>query len=380
MSPNVEEGKNYCIGDIMQQKVLRRTELAEKLKQDIYLKELQVGDRIGSIRRLAMRYHTTPLTVNRTLNALVEEQILYRDENGCCRIMNAPPVKPRLGYAGEPILPSGNLDCLMQDAVRKLFNELDKLNSSPQIIGYHELCNPEIAMQRLKNINGLIVHDSFFDDNTCEVLNKLNIPIVRIGQALPKYSAFSSSEVVQFFDPALKEFAQYCKLESYKKIFIVHTSHWNSAKLAREIRHFLHNCKLDNIIETVTLDKAPWNNAELQAFCFFQQTDKSMWDDSLIISLSGYFSRGICRALSGKGELPDILSIDNLDSYEKCSFFGEPYLTAIDRNMGRIFREAARLIYDQVKSGDERKVIIKIPAKLAIRKSIRHINPNWSEK
>ena len=105
-----------------------------------------------------------------------------------------------------------------------------------------------------------------------------------------------------------------------------------------------------------------------------------MWDDSLIISLSGYFSRGICRALSGKGELPDILSIDNLDSYEKCSFFGEPYLTAIDRNMGRIFREAARLIYDQVKSGDERKVIIKIPAKLAIRKSIRHINPNWSEK
>ena len=54
----------------MPQKILRRTELAEKIKQDIYLKELRQGDRIGSIRRLAMRYHTTPLTVNRTRQTL----------------------------------------------------------------------------------------------------------------------------------------------------------------------------------------------------------------------------------------------------------------------------------------------------------------------
>lgn len=365
---------------MMPKKILRRTELVEKLKQDIYLKELRQGDRIGSIRRLAMRYHTTPLTVNRTLNDLVEEQILYRDENGCCRIMNSPPAKPHLGYAGEPILLSGTLDCLMQDAVRKLFRELDKLDAPPQIIGYHELRNPETAMQRLKDINGLIVHDSFMDDHTCEVLNKLNIPIVRIGQALPKYSVFSSSEVVQFFDPALKEFARYCNLKSYRKIMIVHTMHWNSVKLAKEIRHFLHNCQLDNCVETVSLDKGPWSNAELQAFCHFQKPENAVPDDTLIISLSGYFSRGICRALAGKGELPDILSIDNLDGYEKCTFFEEPYLTAIDRNMGRIFQEAARLIYEQVKSGDERKVIVKIPARLVIRKSIRNINPNWSGK
>ncbi len=362
------------------QKKLKRTEIAEKLQQDIYLKELQSGDVVGSIRRLAMRYHTTPVTITRLLNELVDNGVLYRDENGCCRVLKNPPAKPHIGYAGEPLLPVGGMDCLMRDAVKKLFSELEKLGVPPQIIGYHELCDPEIAHQRLKAINGLIVHDSFVDERTSKVFSQLDMPIVRVGQSLPKYSNFSSSEVVQFFDPALNEFARYCDLKSYRRIIIVHTSHWNSIRLVREIRHFLHNCQLDDLLETIQLAKVSWDTAELCAFSYFQQLRDVDWSDTLIISVSGYFARGLCRALADSGELPDILSIDNLDGYERCTFFEEPFLSAIDRRMGNVYRDAAKLIYEQIQSGDERKVIIKVPAKLVIRKSIRHINPEWREK
>ncbi|MBE6373478.1 MAG: GntR family transcriptional regulator [Lentisphaerae bacterium] len=365
---------------IMPEKKQKRTELARKLQQDIYSKELRAGDSIGSIRRLAMRYHTTPLTISRMLNDLVDTGILCRDKKGSCRVLTDPPTKPHLGYAGVPLLPSSSMECLMQDAVRKCFNELDRLGVPPEIIGYHELSDPEIVRTRLKNINGLIFHDSFLDEKTSLTLSQLNIPIVRVGQALPKYSKFSSSEVVQFFDPALQEFARYCDLKSYRRIVIVYSLYWNSIRLAKTLKHFLHDLNADDRLEMMAMPKNASAAAELYAFCHFRKLDGIDWNDTLLISTSGYFSRGICRALADRGELPDILSIDNLDGYEKSTFFEEPYLTAIDRCMGRIFRDAARLLYDQVKSGDERKVIIKVPAKLIIRKSIRHINPEWKER
>ena len=102
------------------------------------------------------------------------------------------------------------------------------------------------------------------------------------------------------------------------------------------------------------------------------------WKNTLLISTSGYITRGAVRALRQKGEqLPDILSVDNLEGYEKDPLFDEPYLTAIDRNMGQIFCDALKLLCEQVRNRDERKVVIKVPAKLVIRKSITHINPSW---
>ena len=45
--------------------------------------------------------------------------------------------------------------------------------------------------------------------------------------------------------------------------------------------------------------------------------------------------------------------------------------------MDKIYRDAAQLLYDQVRNSDERKVIIKVPAKLVIRKSITHVRKDY---
>ena len=114
----------------MSAKRSKRAEIAQKLQQDIYLKGLLPGDFIGSVRRLAMRYQTTPLTISRMLREMVAAGELCKDDNGFYRVLKNPLCKPHIGYAGEPLLPSGSLDYLMQDAVKKLFNELDKLDIS----------------------------------------------------------------------------------------------------------------------------------------------------------------------------------------------------------------------------------------------------------
>ena len=117
----------------------------------------------------------------------------------------------------------------------------------------------------------------------------------------------------------------------------------------------------------------------METFCTFMELDCSDWSDTLIISGSGLFSRGVCRALRQKKQiLPDILCIDNFEGYEKNPVFPEPYLTAIDRNISTIYRDAARLLVEQVRNNDPRKVIIKVPAKLVVRQSITHIKKSFN--
>ena len=133
------------------------------------------------------------------------------------------------------------------------------------------------------------------------------------------------------------------------------------------------------IENVVTQQGGDWKDAEMAAFCVFQEMDPQSWKDTLLVSMSDYCTHGICRALRNKGELPDILSVDNLEGYGQSTLFPEPYLTAIDRNMGQIFCDALKLLCEQVRNRDERRIVIKVPAKLVIRKSITHINANWKD-
>ncbi|MBQ6473492.1 MAG: substrate-binding domain-containing protein [Victivallales bacterium] len=356
-----------------------RRELAQRLKEDIYRHERKAGERVGSVRQLALRYHASTLTIARMLDDLIEEGVLCHDENGWFRILQEPPVLPRIGYAGYPLLPHGSMDCLREDATKKLYREFERLEVSPRIIGFHELRDMESARVRLKGINGLLLNDGFVDDVTMRPIRELDMPIVRIGQAFADDMMLTSSEVVQCFDPALEKFAAYCDLKSYRRIMVLHHNHYsNSVKLTQKINAFLKKKVPKTPIENiVTQQRGGWNDAEMAAYCVFQEMEQQSWKDTLLVSTSGYCTRGVCRVLRSRGELPDILSVDNLEGYEKSALFSDPYFTAIDRNMGRIFCEALKLLCEQVRTRDERKVVIKIPAKLVIRKSITHVNSDW---
>ena len=86
--------------------------------------------------------------------------------------------------------------------------------------------------------------------------------------------------------------------------------------------------------------------------------------------MSEYFSQGIREAFSGKTVMPDILSIDNLEGYVKSSD-GKPYFTSIDRQQALIDCKALDLLLRQLEEPDGELPIIRIPAKLILRSSVR---------
>ena len=102
-----------------------RRKLALRLQEDIYERELAAGERVGSIRRLAMRYHVSPLTISRLFADMTEAGVLYRDEKGFFCVKTQPLRKPHIGYAGTPLTPDGSFrDCLSASATNSLFNTL----------------------------------------------------------------------------------------------------------------------------------------------------------------------------------------------------------------------------------------------------------------
>lgn len=358
----------------------KQEKLREEFLQDIYERELVCGEPVGSLRKLAMRFSTTPQTVARMLTGLESCGILCRNEQGVCCVAEMPLRKPRIGYAGDVLMmPDNARDCLARDAAKVLFAELEKLNAPPRIIGYHELMTSQIAAERLDGLNGLLIASPFVDSNTAGVLRRLKIPMVRIGQSFSHDNELNCSEVVQYLEPALEEFAEYCDLASYRRIINLQGDHSNALALKEKINQFLQQVDPAGTVENITIHTPHGGQAEMETFCTFMELDCSDWSDTLIISGSGLFSRGVCRALRQKKQiLPDILCIDNFEGYEKNPVFPEPYLTAIDRNISTIYRDAARLLVEQVRNNDPRKVIIKVPAKLVVRQSITHIKKSFN--
>lgn len=356
----------------------KRTDIAQRLLSDIYEKELDAGDRVGSVRRLAMRYHSTPLTISRMLSELVDEGVLYRDARHYFCVKTPPLKKPHLAYAGFVFAPNNNYDCLLSSATGKLLNKLSWLNAAPDIIGYYDLLNYQSLSKRLASVNGLLLDGSFADHDTGNIIRQFSMPIVRIGWEAED-SGIECSSIVQNLIPALREFIRYCDLASYKRVIIIKTDeNTNSELTEKTVKDFLLQSGCVRQIESLCLTALNNDSADISAFCHFINQAKQTWKDVLFISCSGYFSRGICRALYKTGEImPDILSIDNLDDYEKCPVFKEPYLTAIDRNMDQIYCDAAQLLYDIVRNNDKRLFYIQVPARLVIRKSITHIRKDW---
>ena len=54
-------------------------QLAEKIKIDIFSGRLKSGDKLSSVRELALRYQVNPNTIQRALSELESTELIYTD-------------------------------------------------------------------------------------------------------------------------------------------------------------------------------------------------------------------------------------------------------------------------------------------------------------
>ena len=346
----------------------KTAELAEKFRDELLAKRLPKGSPVLSERELAEHFAISPVTARRILKVLVEQDILYRKPQSGTFIKHDPPVIPVIAYAG-PLPDPENTDPLVYDASFRLLKHFSELGIEPVLISYYELRHPDLAGQKLRKTNGLLIQASFIDEFTLKVLWKYTGRIVVFGNTFLE-DRISCSQVIPDFTEPLLEFNRKKRFDGYDKILIVQAKHRNSAADAETVQRILQCLQVpEKKIETVFLETSCNLNAYLRADRYFSRC-ADFPDRTLIISLSEYFSQAILAVFSSRGKMPDILSFDNLEDYENGSA-GAAYFTSIDRQMAATFCRSIDLLSEQLKTHNADQIILRIPAKLVIRKSVK---------
>ena len=345
----------------------KTSELAERLQEELLAERLPADAPVMSVRELARHFSVSPVTANRILNLLVENDVLYRVPQSGTFVKHDPPVIPVIAYAGLVPDPTKD-DPIKTAAANQLLEHFTELGIEPRFIPYHTLQRRVLAERRLKDANGLLIDVSFIDRDTIGVLWDYPGRIVVTGNCYVFEDLACSQVIPDFTDPML-EFDRIYPFGGYDRIIIVRAAHRNACATEKSIRNILARLEVpERRIETVSFDVIGTIQPYLKAFRHFSQYDRP--DNTLILSMSEYFSQGIREAFSGKAVMPDILSIDNLEGYVKPTD-GKPYFTSIDRQQALIDCKALDLLLRQLEEPDGELPIIRIPAKLILRSSVK---------
>ena len=353
---------------MIQGRKTKTAELAEKLREKLLAERLPKDSPVMSVRELAEHFDISTNTAARILNLLVSEEFLYHRPKRGTFIKNDPPVIPVIAYAG-PLPDPENTDLLVYDASSRLLKRFSELGIEPVLISYYELRHPNLAAQKLRKTNGLLIHTSFFDEITWKSLLEYSGGIVVFGKTYFD-NQIPYSQVFPDFTSPLLDFNRFRRFDSYDRILIVQADHFNSLTGAETVRNVLKFLKVpDHKIEEIQFGTIGRINAYMKANRYFSLHGE-LPDRTLIVSMSEYFSTAVREVFSKSGKMPDILSFDNLEDYEN-KFEGTPYFTSIDWQMGLMACRALDLLCDQLDHPGGEQTIIRIPAKLVIRKSVK---------
>ena len=345
----------------------KTSELAERLQGELLAERLPAGAPVMSVRELARHFSVSPVTANRVLNLLVENDVLYRIPQSGTFIKYDPPVIPVIAYAGLVPDPMKD-DPIKTAAANQLLEHFTELGIEPRFIPFHTLHRRVLAERRLKGANGLLIDVSFIDRDTLGILWDYPGRIVVTGNCYVFEDLACSQVIPDFTDPMI-EFNRIYPFSGYDRIIIVRAAHLNARATEKSIRNILARFEVpESGIETVSFDTVGTIQPYLKAFRHFSQYDRL--DNTLILSMSEYFSQGIREAFSGKAVMPDILSIDNLEGYVRQTE-GKPYFTSIDRQQALIDCKALDLLLRQLEEPDGELPIIRIPARLILRSSVK---------
>ena len=348
----------------------KTVELTKRFMDELVTRRLTADTKVMSCRELAKYFSISPVTADRILNELEKQDVVYRIPGRGTFVKHDPPVIPAIAYAGKLPEP-GSTDPIKRSAAELLLKHFAEINIEPEIIPYHILCNPRLAEKRLRNINGLLIDASCIDEKTLPVLWGYRGRIVAAGN-LYMVDELPCSQVLPDYTHAMLKFHEAVDFAHYSRILVISAEHRNSVACAESVCRILNGLQIPE--EKIEIQYLPTANSASACWtglrCFSE--DQKLDRNTLIISMSDYFSQGISGAFRDRECVPDILSFDNLDAYDSSFNSSSPWLGSIDRCHGTVWKTALDLLCSQVRSQSEQFHIIKVPAGLVMRNNIKN--------
>ncbi len=355
--------------------------LADRLRAELLAGQYPSGSPVASVRELARRYGISTVTADKILRQLVKEDFLYRVPQSGTFIKHDPPPVPVIGYGGylPPIREDIMTDNLLESAFRHLQDYLAERDIELHIVPYHELRHKAQAEKRLKHLNGLLLSSAYVDDATRPALWQFSGRIVIVGDT-HIIDRLPCSQIIPDYTDALRKLSMKYDLDFYKRILILSAGHPNAVASERQIREILPILGVSaEKIESLNLPCVNNLSAQMAALRHFSSSIPD-FANTLLISLSDYFSRGILEVFRGREEeMPDLLSIDNLEDYDTAQE-EKSFLTAIDRRLPDIYEEGVRLLTRLITEKDECSYLVRIPARLVVRNSIKQSGKSTTER
>ena len=351
-----------------------KKQILDQYRQELLSSNLPAKHRLESVRQLAARMHCAPGTAAAVLLDLCAENLIYSVPGKGYFLNKKPETRKKIGYLGNT--PAPFIDAAVNEALIALMDHLES-NKDVDImhIQYRALQNIESGKKLLRNLDGLLLHASFLDDNSLLILHTFNKPIVVFG-AFFQEKRLLCNQVMADFSTALKEFCQCCDLNKYARIVIMPTQTRNSTETAQRLVDYFN---MTGVTSRVIIQNTNVTSGYGNVIFGHNLAGRFTEDDvknSLFILLSDHISCGVYSYIEQNGlspeMLPDILSVDNYEGHDP-ELQHNAFFTTIDRSIKECNIQAADLLFSELKTPSNHRTILQIPTKLIIRKSIRNI-------
>lgn len=360
----------------MMERRSKSSNIARELKKEILSRRLPRGTRIESVHELSQRFSIAPVTADRVLDLLVDDDVLYRKPNRGTFIKYDPEVKPRLGYCGNIPTPSMTNPATWE-GIQSCLETFNQLGCHAELISYHELRQTEYALRKLSGIDGIVLNPDFLDESTRNVFERWPGQIVIPENCVPiETASLNLHQVIPDYRPAFRELILNCDLNSYDRILFVNG---DFAHALAEETLFMRLLELQGVCRekfAVIRFKAVATDGVLEAYRHFENADPADFSNTLIVSMSSYFTRGIAEAFQTPARLPDLLNVGVIFEFNPAfnPFGCELFFTSISRETAAVKTESVRLLHRIVREKDTNHYLVKVPAKLILRNSIRKLN------
>ena len=341
--------------------------LEERLRSGFYPENKALP---GS-RSIAEEFGCSFQTADRAILKLVDARLVERRRGSgsypLSRKRRIALLLPGANLPQQPNFTHRHHEMIQSIYCRAAMDAIRRYNCTFAGLTFPMLESRNFSPQLLRNVDGVLVHTTFSDSNTLDLLTQARIPVVYFGPGTP---CWPISSVVADWQAGLREMFK-CYTQQHKFIiFDTPGRHDTPGNVTYEIFQAAEACGFaPEQLKYCQLALKSGQTAELEGYKLGMKID--LTPHTVIITTSDLLGFGFYDALRDRGLQPgefELISCDNLES-RGVEAYEKPQLTSIDHPKEKITFKAVDLLFELINKPSENRLCITVPTKLIRRNS-----------